>query len=146
MTNSKQNKKLRYVTRGLGKVCQYTGDKFLPWPSCKIHYELVTTNFDFYSWLWDSIGDAHAPVHFWLGGTLDCDTTFKEIENLVGTDVAEKIAFLVSNYRKVLFCDRIWVCTRPASVDETPYEVRGYAVSSSAYIVETFGMNFAMSH
>ena len=118
-------------------MCQTTGDKFLPWPNCKIHYDLVTTNFDFYSWVWDCIGLPHAPIHFFLGGTLDCDMTLNEIGNLVGTEVAEVLAFLGSNYRNILFCDRVGGCTRTAFVDETPYEVRAYAVSSSAYIVQT---------
>ena len=117
-------------------MCQTTGDKFLPWPNCKIHYDLVTTNFDFYSWVWDCNGLPHAPIHFWLGGTLDCDETFNEIGNLVGAEVAEVLAFLGSDYRKILFCHRVWGCTRTASTDETPFEVRAYAVSSSANIVE----------
>ena len=115
MTNTKQHEKRRYVTRRLGQMCQSKGDQFLPWPTCEVHYDLVTTNFDFYSytnfdfysWLWDSISDPHAPIHFWLGGNLDCATTYTEIGNLVGADVAEMLAFWGSGFRKKLFCDRI---------------------------------------
>ena len=124
MTNTKQHKKRRYITRGLGKMFQSIADKFMPWPTCEVHYDLVTTNFDLYSWVWFSIGDPHAPIHNWLGGNLDCDATYNEIGNLVGADVAEVLAYLGSGYRKMLFCDRIWGCTRTVSVDEKPSEVR----------------------
>ena len=105
-------------------MCQSRGDEFLPWPTCEVHYDLVTTNFDFYSWMWDCMSNPHAPIHFWLGSNLDCATTYTEIGNLVGADVAEVFASLGSGYRKMLFCDKIWGCTRRASVDEKPYEVR----------------------
>ena len=105
-------------------MCQSTSDKFVSFPDCKAHYNLVTTNFDFYSWVWDSIGGPHAPIHFWLGGNLDCASTFDEIGTLVGPDVAEILAFLGSGYRKRLFCDHVWGCSRTATPDEKPYEVR----------------------
>ena len=124
MTNTKQHKNPRYLTRGLGKMCQSISVKFLPWPTCKIHYDLVTSNFDLYSWVWSSMGDAHGPVHNWLGGEIDCAATYIEIGNLVGADVAEVLAYLGSGYRQGLFCDGIWRCTKIASVDEKPSEVR----------------------
>ena len=111
-------------------MCQGTSDKFLPWPNCEVHYDLITTNFDIYSWVWDCVGDPHGPVHNWLGGDLDCDETYIEIGNLVGADVADVLAFLGTEYRKSLFCDRIWVCTRTASVDEKPAEVSAKSVST----------------
>ena len=123
-SDTKPNKKRRYIARGLGKMCQSISDKFLPWTTCGVHYDLVTTNDNLYSWVWSSMGDPHAPVHNWLGGDLDCDATYNEIANLAGADVAEVMAFLGAGYRIGLFCDRIWGCTRTASMDEKPSEVR----------------------
>ena len=120
----KTKQKRRYVSRGAGKTCQTSADGYITWPNCKSHYELVTTNSAYYSWVWDSMGDPHAPIHFWLGGNIDCDAAYSQIGNLVGAEVAEILAFLSNAHRKGLFCDKVWGCKRTASVDEKPYEVR----------------------
>ena len=121
--------KRRYLSRAVGKQCQTSVDRYLTWPNCKTHYDLITTNREFYSWVWDSMGGSHGPVHFWLGGNFDCDTTFNKIGNLVGDEIAEQLAFLASAHRKGLFCENAWGCKRTASVDEKPNEVRAKAVS-----------------
>ena len=82
------------------------------------------TNSAYYSWVGDSLGDPHAPIHFWQGGNIDCDAAYSQIGNLVGAEVAEILAFLSNAHRKGLFCDKVWGCKRTASVDEKPYEVR----------------------
>ena len=116
--------KRRYVSRAVGEQCQTSADGYLTWPNCEAHYELVTTNHEFYSWVWGSMGDPHGPIHFWLGGNIDCDTTYNKMANLVGDEIAEMFAFLANGHRKGLFCDKVWGCKRTASVDEKPYEVR----------------------
>ena len=108
----------------MGETCQVSSDDYLNWPTCQTHFELITTNADFYSWVWDSMGEAHSPVHLWLGGTMDCDTMYNEIGNLVGTEIAETFAYLSVGHRKGLFCEQIWGCNGTASVDEKPDEVR----------------------
>lgn len=53
----------------MGKMCGADiGDKF-PWPTCSVHYELVTTHENFFSWAWASLAPPHGPIHNWIGGT-----------------------------------------------------------------------------
>lgn len=124
----------RYVSRGLGELCQTIYDGATTWPDCKSHYELTTENNDFYSWVWTSEDSPHAPVHLWLGGNLDCDRTYEKIGDLVGSDVARQLAYLANGHRKRLFYAGVWGCSRPASMDETPAEVRRSAVYLSFYV------------
>eukprot|EP00904_Undaria_pinnatifida_P007024 jgi/Undpi1/3451/HiC_scaffold_16.g06823.m1 len=113
----------RYLSRGLGETCQVIADEFITWPDCEAHYDLTVENGEFYSWVWESMSSPHAPVHYWLGGAIDCDVMYNHIANLVGTDIAESLAFLSVGHRKGLYCNGIWSCEGTASVGEQPSEL-----------------------
>ncbi|CAB1112225.1 unnamed protein product [Ectocarpus sp. CCAP 1310/34] len=74
-----------YLTRGLGQLCQLNTNQLLPWPTCQTHYELTTGSHTFYDWVWNSMHAPDAPLHLWLGGTIDCAGTYEAIAELVGT-------------------------------------------------------------
>lgn len=126
------------MSRGLGEACQVSVDEYLDWPDCKIHYELTTTNSDFYSWVWDSMGTPHGTIHLWLGGALDCDSMYNKIGSLVGSDVAEALGYLSVGHRRSLFCDGLWSCEgEKATVDVTPDEVNRRAVGRECCLAIT---------
>lgn len=109
----------------MGENCQVNVDGYLDWPNCQIHYELTTTSGDFYSWVWESMGDPHGPIHLWLGGVLDCASTYNSVSTLVGPDVAATLAFLAVEHRRSAFCNGVWSCEGDkVSVDVKPEEVR----------------------
>ena len=109
-------------------MCQTIADIAVVWPDCQVHYELITENNDLYSWVWTGENNPHAPIHFWLGGNIDCARTYNQIGTLVGSDVAIQLAYLANDHRRKLFSAGVWSCTRPAYMDETPPEVRKNAV------------------
>ena len=112
------------MSRGLGGLCQVTVDEYLDWPNCQIHYDLTTTNRDFYSWVWESMGDPHGPIHLWLGGVMNCENMYNQIGRLVGADIAATLAFLAVTHRRSLFCEGPWSCEGDkVTVDVTPEEV-----------------------
>lgn len=114
----------RYISRGAGTDCQTSVDAWVTWPTCQIHYELVTSNDDYNSWAWDSLASPHGAIHFWLGGFIDCDTMYNSIGDVVGAEIASALSFLANSHRKKLFDEKVWSCKGTASVDETPTEVR----------------------
>lgn len=114
----------RYLTRGMGKMCGAQIDESFPWPTCSMHYDMVTSYTDFYSWVWYSLYDPHGPVHIWIGGVLDCEDTYEEIASLVGPEIAEELALYSFIHRKNLFRQGLFYCEGTASVDQTPSEVR----------------------
>lgn len=59
----------RYLARGVGKMCQAYMDDAMDWPTCSMHYGLVTERDSLYEWVWQSLSGPHGPVHFWIGGT-----------------------------------------------------------------------------
>ncbi|CAM9642571.1 unnamed protein product [Ascophyllum nodosum] len=112
-----------YLTRGMGQMCQINFDDYIAWPTCQKHYDLVTGYSDFYSWVWESMGNPHAPVHFWVGGNLDCQETFRRIGDLVGPSIAAKLTPFANAYRKGLYCDGIWSCEGIVDISMKPYEL-----------------------
>lgn len=108
----------------MGKMCGANIDESFPWPTCSMHYDMVTAYSDFYSWVWYSLYDPHGPVHIWIGGVLDCENTYEEIASLVGADIAEELALYSFIHRKNLFRDGIFSCTGTVPVGDTPDEVR----------------------
>ena len=105
-------------------MCQVKVDEYLDWPNCQIHYDLTTKNSDFYSWVWDSMGDPHGPIHLWLGGVMDCKSMYNKIGSLVGPDIAAVLAFLGVGHRRSLFCEGVWSCEGDkVTVDVKPEEV-----------------------
>lgn len=60
------------------------------WPTCKIHYDLINDYHSFFEWSWESMYWPHGPVHFWLGGFLDCAETFHQVAELVGPTIANR--------------------------------------------------------
>lgn len=113
----------RYLTRGLGQLCQLNTDQLLAWPTCKTHYELTTGFHSFYDWVWNSMQTPHAPLHLWLGGTMDCAGTYETIGELVGNPIAETLTILVIYHRRGMFCDNVWYCDGRADVETKPPEV-----------------------
>ena len=124
------------MSRGLGETCQVIADEFITWPDCEAHYDLTVENGEFYSWVWESMSSPHAPVHYWLGGAIDCDVMYNHIANLVGTDIAESLAFLSVGHRKGLYCNGIWSCEGTASVGEQPSEVGKRYKNTIAYYLD----------
>ena len=49
-------------------MCSFNTEEYNPWPTCKMHYDLVTAYESFYDWVWEGMSSPHAPVHFWFGG------------------------------------------------------------------------------
>ncbi|CAM9493178.1 unnamed protein product [Ectocarpus sp. 6 AP-2014] len=112
-----------YLTRGLGQLCQLNTDQLLAWPTCQTHYELTTGFHTFYDWVWDSMQAPHAPLHLWLGGTMDCAGTYEAIGELVGNSIAETLTLLVIYHRRNLFCEDVWYCDGRADVQTKPPEL-----------------------
>lgn len=90
-----------------------------PWPTCRMHYDLLTDNFDFYDWVWNAQYDPHGTVHVWMGGILDCQGAYAEINSLVGEAIGAKFASMAFIHRKDLFRDGLFTCRTP------PSETRG---------------------
>lgn len=107
----------------MGKMCGANVDESFPWPTCSMHYDMVTSYSDFYSWVWYSLYDPHGPVHIWIGGVLDCEGTYAEIASLVGPEIAEELALYSFIHRKNLFRDGIFSCTGTVTVDTLPTDV-----------------------
>ncbi|CAM9212040.1 unnamed protein product [Hapterophycus canaliculatus] len=112
-----------YLTRGMGKMCHANLDESYPWPTCAMHYDMVTSYHDFYSWVWYSLYDPHGPVHIWIGGVLDCEETYASIAALVGPDLTEELALYSFIHRKNLFREGTFSCTGTASVEQSPSDV-----------------------
>lgn len=127
------------MSRGLGQACQISDEEYMEWPNCGTHFNVTTTNPSFYSWVWDSMGNPHGPVHVWLGGTLDCGNVYKTLSNLVGNDISEVFAYLGLGHRKKLWYSGIWTCEEEekVSVDVKPSEVRRQAVAEIWYMSMT---------
>lgn len=45
----------RFITRGMGQLCQARAEDFYKWPTCEMHYDLATSFTNFYSWVWESL-------------------------------------------------------------------------------------------
>ncbi|CAM9780271.1 unnamed protein product [Ectocarpus sp. 12 AP-2014] len=112
-----------YLTRGLGQLCQLNTDRLLPWPTCQTHYELTTGSHTFDDWVWNSMHAPHAPLHLWLGGTMDCAGMYEAITELVGNSIAETLTLLAIYHRRNLFCDDVWYCDGRADVETKPSEL-----------------------
>lgn len=70
------------------------------------------------------MGSPHGSIHLWLGGALDCDPMYNKIGSLVGSEIAEALAYLSVGHRRLLFCGGTWSCVgEKASVDVKPEEV-----------------------
>lgn len=108
----------------MGDMCGFRVQEEYPWPTCQMHYKLVTEYTDFYSWLWYSLYDPHGPVHVWLGGVLDCEATYEKIKNLLGDGRARDLAMLAFVHRKNLYRDGIFKCEGSADISTKPSEVR----------------------
>lgn len=52
----------RYMTRGMGKMCQALIEDAFPWPTCEADYRLVMANSDFFDWAWESNDAPHVAV------------------------------------------------------------------------------------
>ena len=103
----------RYLTRGLGKVCGIGTESGFPWPTCKVHYELLARHSDFYGWVWDAQYDPHGPVHIWLGGVMDCEASYARIIDLVGIKTGTNLAMLSFIHRKNLYREGVFKCAGP---------------------------------
>lgn len=71
-----QTEQNRCMFRGLGRICQTTAINYPAWPNCESHDDLSTNNAEFWSWMWNNMGDTHGPVHVWLGENIDCDSKY----------------------------------------------------------------------
>lgn len=100
----------RYLTRGLGKLCGIETEPAFPWPTCKVHYELLARHSDFYGWVWDAQYDPHGPVHIWLGGVLDCEASYARVIDLVGKETGTDLAMLSFIHRKNLYREGLFKC------------------------------------
>lgn len=117
----------RYMTRALGQSCLINMDDIFTWPDCQSHYDVTLTNGDFYSWLWDSMGEPHGSIHLWLGSAMDCDSMYVEIGTLVGEEIANSLAYFAVEHRRSLFAESYWSCEgETVTVDKKPEEVGGW--------------------
>ncbi|CAM9668790.1 unnamed protein product [Ascophyllum nodosum] len=112
-----------YMTRGAGKMCDGHIEQSCAWPTCDLHYNLVKDYDDFISWSWESMYWPHGPVHFWLGGFLDCAQTYDKIAQLVGSTMSDALAAMSFNHRKILYWDGIWYCEGTVDEDTPPEDV-----------------------
>lgn len=113
-----------YLSRGMGELCGADMQTALPWPTCKDHYDLTMGSSDFHSWVWNSLYDPHGPVHAWIGGVMDCRDTYKKIGDIIGDDLAKKMAGLSFMHRKNLYRDGFFRCEGTAEISQRPDEVR----------------------
>ena len=111
------------MTRGAGNMCGGHIEEADPWPTCNVHYNLVTNYDEFYSWSWASMGGAHGPIHFWLGGFLDCEQPYDRMTDLVGSTMARAFRKKAFDHRKGLYWDGIWYCEGSVNADISPEEV-----------------------
>lgn len=107
----------------MGNMCGYDSTEEFPWPTCEIHYDLVTDYSDFFSFVWDSLFEPHGSVHIWIGGELDCKETFSKIGDLVGEEAAELLALYSFFHRKNMYRYGILKCEGSANVGDKPDEV-----------------------
>ena len=114
---------VRYMTRGAGKMCDGHIEQTCEWPTCEVHHDLVSGFDDFYSWSWESMYWPHGPVHFWLGGFLDCSESYDTMAGLVGSSMANIFAASSFDHRKALYWDGMWSCEGIVPEDTPPKEV-----------------------
>ena len=104
-------------------MCGRRMDLTNEWPICELHYDLVKDYDDFYSWSWESMYMPHGPVHFWLGGYLDCAQTYDKMADLLGSTMADIFAAESFNNRKGLYWSGIWYCEGIVDEDTPPEDV-----------------------
>lgn len=114
----------RYLTRSLGDMCGYRVEEKYSWPTCEMHYELALSEHDFYDWVWESTYKPHGPVHVWIGGSVDCEKTYRRLTELIGSDDATTLAFLAFFTRKHYYRFGLWKCEGTSSMSQDPDEVR----------------------
>lgn len=115
----------RYLTRGLGKMCDGRVNDVYAWPTCESHYEQLTDYTDFYSWVWKSMYKPHGTVHTWIGGILNCEETLGAVSALIGEENADALGLSAFDQRKNFWIDGFFECKGAANVGESTDEVRG---------------------
>lgn len=113
----------RYITRGAGEMCGLNIEMHCAWPTCAIHYDLVNNYSSFQEWSWESMYWPHGPVHFWLGGFLDCAETYHQMAELVGSTIANTFVDSAFDHRKALYWAGLWFCDGNVGESESPKEV-----------------------
>ncbi|CAM9834525.1 unnamed protein product [Ascophyllum nodosum] len=109
-----------YLTRGMGDMCGTRVEDMYMWPNCNAHYDLITLYDDFYSYVWTSLYDPHGPVHVWLGGVVDCESTFDKIADLTNREVAREMSYYSFIYRKNMWRAGYFKCSGSVEIEEKP--------------------------
>lgn len=97
-------------------MCGIKTESAFPWPTCKVHYDLLARHSDFYGWVWDAQYGPHGPVRIWLGGVMDCEASYARIIDLVGREIGTALAMLSFIHRKSLYREGVFECAE--GVDE----------------------------
>ncbi|CAM9270816.1 unnamed protein product [Choristocarpus tenellus] len=116
------------MTRGMGEYCGGDSLAFQPMPTCADHYSLTTDYNTFYGWSWFSMNDPHSPVHVYLGGLMDCQETYNEIEHMVGRNAAEWLRMLSITHRKTLYRAGFLFC-----LDDVPTHLDTFQIFEQGY-------------
>ena len=123
-TTTNHNNNGRYLTRGMGKLCEGHVTDFYPWPTCEMHHSLVTEYTEFTAWIWEGMGYPHGPVHSWIGGLLNCEDVISTVSALVGQEAADALALYTFDQRKNLWLEGFFECkSNAANVGESVDEV-----------------------
>ncbi|CAM9288362.1 unnamed protein product [Choristocarpus tenellus] len=98
-----------FLSRSLGSLCG-VNDEFYGWSTCKDHFDLLMNYSSLYAYTWNSMYDAHAKVHIWIGGTFKCTDTYDQLEYLVGEDLAKDLRGLSQYHRVYAWRTKIFKC------------------------------------
>ena len=101
-------------------MCGTRVEDMYMWPNCNAHYDLITLYDDFYSYVWTSLYDPHGPVHVWLGGVVDCESTFDKIADLTNREVAREMSYYSFIYRKNMWRAGYFKCSGSVEIEEKP--------------------------
>ena len=130
----------------MGMLCDtYDANKFSPWPTCDMHYYMVTGYKDIATWMWQAEGKPHGPVHDWIAGVFNCDETMATISALIGPEDADALHLFGNEWRKTLWINGHLSCEGTATADQTAEEVRkadAIPRKSDAQSGESYAMYF----
>ena len=108
----------------MGTLCnEYDVTQIYPWPTCELHYWMVTEYEDFASWVWESMYAPHGPVHTWIGGVLNCEDTIETVSALVGEENADALALYAFDQRKNFWRDGYFACEGRATSEQDETDV-----------------------
>lgn len=91
-------------------MCDKRTTELYPWPTCDVHYNLVTDYSDWYSFAWMVLYQPHGPVHAWIGGMMNCDETLGTISDLIGKENTDSLMLYAFDQRKEFWLNDFFDC------------------------------------